>query len=198
MKNLFQNLRRHRKYRTSVWVFYLGYLIDGLLRKRCITLKICLGIIGTVNEETDVVSLPDFHSEPMLTDLVLDETASTSSRTTMGRRPRGARSLTCEIPVDLAMWSSNELEFNAMLARRVAQRMQELNHMPTLVNPNNIPVGTPIVRSDYENWRLSPRKTTENRPIQCWNRPKFCIWCNERYLQTSRPLCQCQQYTWPS
>ena len=110
-----------------------------------------------------MVSLPDFHSEPMLTDLVLDETASTSSRTTMGRRPRGAREMTCEIPLSLSMWSSNEIEFNAMVQRRVAQRMQELNHRPTLVNPNNIPVGTPIVRSDYENWRLSQRQPRIDR-----------------------------------
>ena len=92
-----------------------------------------------------------------------NETQSTSSRTMLGFRPRGVRSLTCEIPMDLAMWTSNEIQFNAMLARRVAQRMQELNPQPTLVNPNNIPVGTPVVRSEYENWRLSQRQPRIDR-----------------------------------
>ena len=71
--------------------------------------------------------------------------------------------MTCEIPVDRDMWLSNEIRFNAMISQRVAQRLREYNHRPTLVNPNNIPVGTPLVRTEYENWRLDQRQPRIDR-----------------------------------
>ena len=71
--------------------------------------------------------------------------------------------MACEIPYDPVMWASNEKRFNSMLAGKVAERMREINHRPTLVNPNNIPVGTPFERTDYENWRLEQRQPRIDR-----------------------------------
>ena len=71
--------------------------------------------------------------------------------------------MTCEIPYDPVMWASNENRFNRMLAVKVAERMRDINHRPTLVNPNNIPIGHDPVRTEYENWRLSQRQPRIDR-----------------------------------
>ena len=88
---------------------------------------------------------------PIVPEPEFDETASTSSRRTLGRRPRGAVRMTCEIPVDADMWLSNKIRFNAMLASRVAERLSQPPYRAQLVNPNNIPVIAQPIRTDYEN-----------------------------------------------